>query len=826
LPLACRYALASASWISLASSLHPRMFPALVRQGLWSKERALAAALDTRLFRAEALVLLSPLLDGMSRELVFTAALEELRQHGSSLQMRLEAIGHLLPEPVVREVLSWRPILTVNETPVHESASILLPRLAELGHGAEALQRAQQLPASPERDVALCGIAPFMATGEGAALLERLADEFESSDYLVPNAKRAGALARGFAAVGNPVRAREVASWDTWPGTRDFTLEHPTLAFGKMGDADEARRCAELIESPHKRARTLARVSVLFSAEDRAAVLPGALELARETWRGHVEALRIEALAEVGARLDEPLRSQVLEEALEAALSSGDKFERGSTVASIADCLTATLLARAVSELQLIGDHHEAVMTLAAHRQAVAAGARAEVDAECLSLVSVMTLSTDRWINTRALLSEDEPFQSEVLSRASAAAEAIADDDWNGRGVLELPTVAREQWTRIMLEVARRRPATRSHLIPAIAPVVRGTEWHEVFRMARELEVEDSRAGAIEDLAEHADEHGLDEILDLSSRTEDARAAGRLRGAVARQAAKAGRDEEALTLAQQVDSAVQQLQVLADIVRLLPDPSSALPHLIAALKRLRHRPIELSMSPVIQTLPAPLLGPFVEALHDWAARIGETDRSRVFEEMAGPLARAGLVVEAQACARRAGRTQDKISALAAVAAAASSSVRDALAREGWELTTTLPPGLTRATALSTLLPVLDGELRDRAVASIELHALASEIPRRVAEIVTLVLPERTEDVLTIALARQEVLQAFVSATRDAPVQDVQQHWHAATTSAGRMERAETLESLRTIVPWTRRLGGDAALSGAGRSIVRVRRWWP
>ena len=69
LPLVCRYALTSASWISLASSLHPRMFPALVPHGLWSKERALAATLDTRLFLSEALSLLSPLVDDKSREL-------------------------------------------------------------------------------------------------------------------------------------------------------------------------------------------------------------------------------------------------------------------------------------------------------------------------------------------------------------------------------------------------------------------------------------------------------------------------------------------------------------------------------------------------------------------------------------------------------------------------------------------------------------------------------------------------------------------------------------------------------------------------------------
>lgn len=827
LPMASRYALASASWVSLASSLHPRMFPALVRHGVWSRERALAAAMDTTVFRAEALGLLTQVLDDSTHELVFTTIAGDLKREGSARRMHLAAIGGFLPEAIVRDVLSWPPVAWAYDVPVHDTAAVLLPRLAELGHATEALQKARDLAESPEKYVALCGIAPFLPGAEGVALLDRLAGELKSSGHIEPDATLACALSRAYAALGEPARARQAALKDGWPGTRDLTLDHVVLSFARADNLEEARKCADLIEWPHKKARTLARLAPLMRAEDGADLLVAALGLARGAWQGHVEALRIEALAEVGARLDEPLRSQVLEEALNAALSSGDEFARASAVASIADLLTETLLARALRRLQVIGDDRETVIALAAHHHCAGQEACVTIEPECLRIIADMPQRSDRWISVRALLSKAHgPFRSAILSCASAVAAEMTEADWSRSSVLDLPSVAQEEWAAIMLDVTRRRPAARPQLLPTIAGSVRGAPWHDVLSMARELDDDDDRAGALEALLRHADSDGLEVIGALCGSIRNARASERLRAAVACRLAATGHADDALTCARQVEPSAEKLRSLTEIARFLGDPRVVLPDLIAALNSLRYRPIELNVKSLVEAAPAAIRCSFLEALRDWASRIGATDRERVFHELAGQMAAAGLLDEALACAQAIAQPRDRIGALAAICAEAPGDVGDAVAAEAWALAMTLPPGLTQASELSVLLPALRGELRERAVRWVDLHALAAEVPRTVADVVPLLLPQRTQDLLDVALDRPEVLSSFVRATIDAPAAEVRRHWQVVARSAGRVARNEALETLAAIAPWTHRLGGDQAVTGVAWSIAHVRRCWP
>jgi hypothetical protein len=287
----------------------------------------------------------------------------------------------------------------------------------------------------------------------------------------------------------------------------------------------------------------------------------------------------------------------------------------------------------------------------------------------------------------------------------------------------------------------------------------------------------------------------------------------------------ADRFDDALAIAKQIQDKAGRLNALGDVAHFAPDGDAVFPDVIAALNAVRFRDIDLRIGSVAEALPHELRQPFLRAVLDWTARLSDSERERVFHDLAGPLAQAGLPEEALTCAR-AGRPQDQIEAMMIVATQAADIVRRDIVREAFGLAMMLPAGLSQATALAALLPVLDGDLRERAVTTIDVDALAAEIPASLARIVPLLLPQRTDDVLTIALAREQVLTALVAVTIDAPTDDLGRYWRAVTRAAGRLERAKALRMIGTIAPWTRRIGGEAALVGVVRSVLHIRRSWP
>jgi hypothetical protein len=217
---------------------------------------------------------------------------------------------------------------------------------------------------------------------------------------------------------------------------------------------------------------------------------------------------------------------------------------------------------------------------------------------------------------------------------------------------------------------------------------------------------------------------------------------------------------------------------------------------------------------------------FLEAVCDWTSRVSERDRERTFLDIAGVMAGAGLVERALTCARSITAKRDQVAALADVAAQGLPERRQLIAEEAWALTEQDEPGTSHAFTLSGLLPILEGELRAHAVRAMDVTAFAQESASAAARMVPLLLPEREEDLLAVALERPELLTAFVHATAGAPMEDVRRYWRRSARSAGRARRPDALALFAAIVPWTRRLGNDTAVLGVTRSIGSVRRCWP
>jgi hypothetical protein len=246
----------------------------------------------------------------------------------------------------------------------------------------------------------------------------------------------------------------------------------------------------------------------------------------------------------------------------------------------------------------------------------------------------------------------------------------------------------------------------------------------------------------------------------------------------------------------------------------------------AALNALHYQPIGLNLAWLADALPRSLAGPFLHELQKWVTRTGGKNRDRLFEELAGPMARAGLTGEARAAAKRIEEPHARITALAAISSATPEHERTALLDEAWDITGKIHDPLAKATVLRELLPVLDADRREEVARCIDLEALAAEIPRAAAEVVPFLVPIRTKHVLAVAVIHTEVLAAFVGATLMAPEHELRDHFDTVCRAAGRCDRKKALELLRTIAPWIRQLGGDAALIGVARSIGIVQQWWP
>jgi len=309
--LQCRYALIVSSLSSLAGNIPPALLAALVEKGIWPGPQGLAYARQMQgpELRTRALAALAPYLNPAERDRALRETLEAAR-----------AIG--------------------DEWPRSQALAALAPRLAELGHTAEALEAARAIGSkgypSLSQSQALAALAPHLTAPllrEALEAVRAIKSEGYRSQY---QSQALAALAPRLAELGHPAEALEVARAIGYERDRSQALA--ALA-PHLGPTERDQAVREALEAARAiRANQPSGTAQLEAARDRsealAALAPRLAEL------GHpAEALAVarasggyqsQALAALAPRLTAPW----LGEALEAAWAN--KFDESRALAALA----------------------------------------------------------------------------------------------------------------------------------------------------------------------------------------------------------------------------------------------------------------------------------------------------------------------------------------------------------------------------------------------------------------------------------------------------------------------------------------------------------
>jgi hypothetical protein len=572
------------------------------------------------------------------------------------------------------------------------------------------------------------------------------------------------------------------------------------------------------VEHSHRAAVILARVSDQLSGAERLEQLDAALKLAREQWRGQVDALRIKALAEVGSRLPDP--DPVLTEALDAALAR-DRFGQGSSIAEIARLLTPRLLRKALSQLQTIQDRVESCRVLAEAAVACRGEAGTRIGHTACGSIAKIDEVHKRWAALLRLLRVRE-IRSELIVLLARTADEMTGEQWASEEALALPDPLDDEIAEIALRAAQKNPDARAAFVTALAPCISDRLFASVTELAAKIEDAERRDSAFAAIAPRAPKERIAVLVEVCANPEHD-GSDRLRAAVAKRLAELGQHEGAMSLARRIKDREQRLPVFASIANAAPDPQPAIAEIIEHLNALTWRPPLLYVSRIAGMLPQELAAPVLLAAREWAVRV-QNDRDTILEDIAGPLAETGLVAEARSAAEDIADAAKKVRALTAVSNAAPEPARSDALKRALDLANEMPEELRKSLALAELLPHLAESDCERVSSRIDIQALAAEQPTWVADIVPQLLPTRAHELLR--LDRDEINAAVVEHTRDLPADEVRILWESANHRAGARTRPGALVSLRLTLPWIHHLGGHTALERICQAITDVTRWWP
>jgi hypothetical protein len=322
LALVCRYALLTASLNSLAENLPAKLLEAVVQEGLWSVERALAYARrkPKPVARLHAVARLVPLLKPEERSQVFAEVLEGIRNIGSEDF----AAGALEGD----QTSGYDP---PRVNPLAELAEHLPAELLP-----EAVRVARHIGSEWDRSRALGALAGHLPAEQRTLVL---AEALQTARQIRNDVHRVHTLA---------------ALAPLLPGEQRRQV---------VTEALQAARQIGLLAST--RARVLAALAEHLPAEERRPVVAEALQTARESWPS-VYAAVVAALAPL---LPVEQRRQVVVEALQATRSFGVSVGSARALAALAPHLAAVQLRSAIAEkLQEAGSFlPEAVAALAEH---------------------------------------------------------------------------------------------------------------------------------------------------------------------------------------------------------------------------------------------------------------------------------------------------------------------------------------------------------------------------------------------------------------------------------------------------------------------------
>jgi serine/threonine protein kinase len=477
LGLQCRHALVTASLNSMAGNLPAELLVALVRQGVWPMEQALAYARKkpNAEAKAKALGALVPLVDPAERAQVLSEALRAARAIGDerTRSRTLAVLTPNLPEEVLAEALQVAH--TIGDKECRSSALSNLAGYLPEQLLTEALQVAQTIEHEGWRSTTLRMLAdhlPEQLLATALQVAQTIGDAWARSNALavlaprLPEQERAKVLAEAFQAA---------------------------LAIG-----DECVRSDALVVlAPHLPEEMLAE----------------ALQVALAIRVAETRSVTLMGLAH---HLPEQERAQVLAEAFRAALAIGDELGRIFTLPVLIPDLPEEVLAKALQMAQAIGDEKartDALVVLAPHLPE-------ELVAEALQMALVIGDVRARSVSLMALahrLPEEE--RAQVLAKAWQAALAIRDEEGRSDTLMALaPHLPEEERAQVLAEALQAAQAIREEkarylTLAKLAPHLPEQLLAKALQVAQAIRDAEARSFALMALAFHLPEQERVQVL-------------------------------------------------------------------------------------------------------------------------------------------------------------------------------------------------------------------------------------------------------------------------------------------------------------------------
>jgi hypothetical protein len=395
LGLLCRYALVNASLNSLAGNLPPVLLEALVREGLWTVDQALAYARrpPDAVQKVEAFAALVPLLSPGARAAVLAEALSAACTIGNEWD-RSGALAVLMPHlttGLLAEAL--KAARAIGDEGARASALVaLLPQLPEIEREAvqgEALAAARAIKDARARARVLAAVGPHLPVTQRAAVLAE-----------------ALSVAR---TTGNE-----------WARSGILAAMAPHLPPGLQAEAlNDARDLADA----GARARALAALGPHLPQAQRAIILAKALAAVQEVGSRRYCSAALQALAP-------HLPAALLSEALTAAHDIKDAGDRFAVLAALAsgspETQRAAVLTAALSDARRIASKWGRSEALAALSPHLPVDQRAAVMAEALNDARAIMDARPRFDALAAIMAQlPEQDRSGMLPDALSAACAI-----------------------------------------------------------------------------------------------------------------------------------------------------------------------------------------------------------------------------------------------------------------------------------------------------------------------------------------------------------------------------------------------------------------
>jgi hypothetical protein len=520
--LQCRYALITASLNSLRAKIPRSLHQALVRQGLWSVQQALACARRTpnEEEKPAVLVAVGLLLPPIERNALLKEALAAVRTIRDEVH-RSQALDAVLPH-LPAELLS-DVIAIIRAIGSEASRSRLLGKLAAqlpdqegTPLSAEALLAARAIEWKASRVFVLAALTRKLPEQKRATVL---AEALVVARAASGTSGNHGASALAELAPLLPERDRRVVLSEALTiaraAARSYYYGGGRTVFQAGGLVDVARvlptdMLAEAMAATHALDEEhLSQVLIAVAPRLPPGLLAEALNAARAC-KDHQ--CRSRALAALAQQLSEKEQVAVLAEAVAAACAVTDEASRSTLLVELAPRLSPRLLAEVLAEGRTYKDHGRRFRLLITLAQHMEDNERFTVIAEALTDARAVGLAWPYLCDFAELvphLPENE--RNRVLTEALAIARVIADpeESWVALAALaqELPE---EDRAAVLADSLRAVGSIRSHekrarALTALARQVssenRPAILVDALAAARSVGNDNSRAETLEALA-------------------------------------------------------------------------------------------------------------------------------------------------------------------------------------------------------------------------------------------------------------------------------------------------------------------------------------